>query len=514
MTPKPANKGSGAEHTLLPASRLMPPDLSSPTFDDLLHLALFRVCDAALCLDTRPPRLFPTAETVFGRYFTVDDWRMHGDLETAMGRMNYMLSDLPERGVPASCHPAISSVLSSSSVLATWRKFVHRLECHAKEESEWIIGQMQSQQSNSTHFAKSDFITAPVDYRTIPSASEHAMALWHRSLSEIALQVSQDHFEDAKSFLQIFAFLKDPLGGLESNFERAVPLFVYLMASLDRGLLALSNSFAAVAQAAQEALFLSDPLLENVNYVHFSGHQQLPYVYVALNQLPRSEFSIPGHVLHIIEEMLASAEQSAFQTCEIAPISVASYPSLPIGQGKHTTVIIDGNHRATATMVLRLIAMHPVVLKTQNADDVLSAFCADHGLSLKWKIDLADVLAAIRDSPCCTLIRAKMHLVQNFRTVDTIPALVVREDNFFTACQQRPALRDRPRLLLPIHQALYNDEKLKFAFPQAGQVHGRAVGFKPMPLLHSSSVDVPDFADNASKGDFHFDVSPVVNLEL
>ncbi|KAK1143467.1 hypothetical protein N8T08_006273 [Aspergillus melleus] len=287
-----------------------------------------------------------------------------------------------------------------------------------------------------------------------------------------------------------------------------------MMASLDTSLLPLSSSFAAVAQAAQEALFLSDPLLENIDFVHFSGHQQLPYVYVALNQLPRSEFSIPSHVLHIIEEMLTSAEQSALHKCEIAPISVASYPSLPLGKGKHTTVIIDGNHRATATMVLRLIALEPVVLKTQDPGDVLSSFCADHGLSLKWKIDLADVLAAIRDSPCSTLIRAKMHLVRNFRTVETIPALVVREDNFFTACQQRPALGNRPRLLLPIHQAIYNDEKLKFAFPQSGQVHGRAVGFKPMPLLHSPGVDVPEQADNASKGEFRVDVATVVDLEL
>ncbi|KAH8427545.1 uncharacterized protein LDX57_005258 [Aspergillus melleus] len=416
MTPMPGRIVSNTERNVLPASRLMPPDLSSPTFEDLLELALFRVYDAAWCLDTRPPRLFPTAETVFGGYFTEDDWRMHGDLETAMGRMNYMLSNLPERGVPASCLPTISLVLSSSSVLASWKKVVHLLEGHANEESEWTINQMQSQQSISSQFAKSDFITAPVDYRTTLSASVDAMELWDRSLSEIAVQVSQGQLEHSKTFLQIFAFLKDPLGGLESTFDRAVPLFAYMMASLDTSLLPPSSSFAAVAQAAQEALFLSDPILENLDFVHFSGHQQLPYVYVALNQLPRSEFSIPSHVLHIIEEMLTSAEQSALHTCEIAPISVASYPSLPLGKGKHTTVIIDGNHRATATMVLRLIALEPVVLKTQDPDDVLSAFCADHGLSLKWKIDLADVLAAIRDSPCSTLIRAKMHLVQNFRT--------------------------------------------------------------------------------------------------
>ncbi|KAG8525202.1 uncharacterized protein KY384_008846 [Bacidia gigantensis] len=147
------------------------------------------------------------------------------------------------------------------------------------------------------------------------------------------------------------------------------------------------------------------------------------------------------------------------------------------------TVIIDGNHRATATMVLRLIAERPTALTTPDHAVELDAFCTSHGLGLKWKVDLAEVLAAIRGSRCAALVWSKMGLVERFRDVQTIPALVVREDHFHTACQQRPALEGRPRLLLPIHQALYNDEKLSLAFPQAGQVHGRAVGFKAMPLV-------------------------------
>ncbi|PLB55682.1 hypothetical protein P170DRAFT_341584, partial [Aspergillus steynii IBT 23096] len=456
-------------------------DLSSPTFENLLDLAVFRVLDAAICLSTRPPRLFPTTETVFGRYFTSEDWHKYGDMETEMGRMNYMLSNLPERGIPAICLPTIDTVLSSSCVLASWKRVLRRLESCVSEEFSWVIRQMQNQKSVSSYSSKSDFISVPMDYRINPR-SQHAKQLWNRSLLEISVQISQGRFEHAKSFLQIFAFLKDPLGGLESAFDKAVLFFVYMVASLAKTPLHPARYRSAIVQAAQEALFLSTPLLQDINHVHFTGHQQLPYVYVALDQLPRSEFSIPGHVVHIIEEMLTTAEYSALHTCAIAPISVSSYPGLPLGKGKHTTVIIDGNHRATATMVLRLIAKHPGILEMKDPDDVLSAFCADHKLGLKWKIDLADVLMALRNSPCSTLIQTKMHLVRDFRGVDTIPALVVREDNFFTACQQRPPLDDRPRLLLPFHQALFNDEKLGFAFPQAGQVHGRAVGFKPMPL--------------------------------
>lgn len=511
MTPKAA-QASSSGHTILPESRPLLPDLSSPTFQNLLDLAAFRVFDAARCLDTRPPRLFPTAETVFGRYFDSNEWRLYGDMETEMGRMNYMISNLPERGIPAICLSTIGMILYSPSVLESWKRAVHLLERYVREESEWVIHQMKSQQSSSLCYLKSDFITTPVDYR-VGSSAEHASQLWNRSLLEIAVELSEGRFEHAKAFLQIFAFLKDPLGGLESAFDRALPLFVYMTKTLAKIPLPSDSYRAAIVQAAQEAMFLSINLLEDVNHVHFAGHQQLPYVYVALDQLPRSEFSIPGHVVDIIEEILTTAKHSEVRTCAIAPISVSSYPGLPLGKGKPTTVIIDGNHRATATMVLRLIAKNPVILKMKDPNDALGAFCDDHKLSLKWKLDLADVLMALRDSPCSTLIRAKMHLVRDFLTIDTIPALVVREDNFFTACQQRPPLDHRPRLLQPFHQAVFNDENLQFAFPQAGQVHGRAVGFRPMPLLQSPNMNISEFCDKGSKVDYHVDVRSVVDFE-
>lgn len=474
-----------------PARRLLPPDIAAPKFGDLLDLALLRVFDAASAQETRPPRLFPTAETVFGKYYTHDDWLVHGDLETEMGRMSYMLAKIPERGIPTSCIATICLVLSSASVLTAWKRALPQLKIQIAEEIRWVVSQMQIQQrlKKSCH-QKTDFIAIPVDYRTETAASGYAIQLRERSLPEIVVQVSKGHFEQAKAFLQIFAFLNDPLGGLESVFEKAVDLFTYMMASLASSKrqaparsLTRAGWHAAAAQATQEALFLASPLLEHIDYIHFTGHQQLPYVYVALDRLPRSEFSIPEHVLRIIEEILTTGSSQIEGSCPIAPISVSSYPALPLEQGKHMTVIVDGNHRATATMVLRLIAEHPTALITKESGELLDGFCIDHELGLKWKVDLAEVLEALCGSHYAALIQGKMDLVEQFRDVETIPALVVREDIFHTACQQRPALGDRPRLVLPIHQALYNDEKLGLAFPQAGQVHGRAVGFKPMPII-------------------------------
>ncbi|KAL8673109.1 MAG: hypothetical protein Q9168_002464 [Polycauliona sp. 1 TL-2023] len=398
-------------------------------------------------------------------------------------------------------------------------------------EIKWVVHAMQKQQQlKVSPCAKTSLIAIPVDYRTDAALSRYTIQLWETSLAEIVAHVREGHCEHAKAFLQIFAFLKDPLGGLESVDDAAVDFFVYMMTVLTNSShqhsgnsLPQASWHAAAAQAAQEALFLASPLLEHINYIHFSGHQQLPYVYVELDELPRSEFSIPEHVLRIVEEILTSDPLENEGAFPIAPISVSSYPALlPLHQqqqqDKQTTVIIDGNHRATATMLLRFIAEYPVILtqddnsnssNNNNDDDdddntssptftpLLQRFCAAHTLGPKWQIDLADVLRTLhRDAHYTSFLSRHTSLIQRFLHVRTIPALVVREDHFHTVCQQRSAYYGggrrgggggggvtRPRLLLPIHQAVYNDVGLGFALPQAGQVHGRAVGFRALPLL-------------------------------
>ncbi|KAA8570994.1 hypothetical protein MFRU_028g00380 [Monilinia fructicola] len=481
-----------------PVPRTLPLDIDNPKFSDFVDLALLRVVDAASNLNNRPPRLFPTTETVFAKNFTCEEWLTYGDLETEIGRMNYMLENLHERGMPSSCIPHVVRLLSCSSVLTAWKGTLPQLKNSIAEEIRWVKSQIQKERrTNVFGHQKSDFIATPVDYRTNNIANNYGIKLWESSLTEIVHQVSRGNYKYTKNFLQIFAFLKDPLGGLGSVLDKSVSLFIYMMSSiakLARNAPSISLTpkkwQASAAQAAQEALFLASPLLENVNYIHFASHQQLPYTYVPLDGLPRSEFSIPEHVLHIVEEILIEKHSQSEGTFCVAPIAVSSYPILPVQRGKNMTVIIDGNHRATAVMVLRLIAEHPTVLSPRKPDnqEALEKFCTSHTLGIKWKVDLAEVLEAIRNSVYHSkLLHENSDLVKKFRDAKSIPALVVREDNFHTVCQQRPALESRPRLLLPFHQAIYNDEKLNLAFPQAGQVHGRALGFKPMPLVRGKS---------------------------
>ncbi|KAI8711558.1 hypothetical protein NCS52_01419600 [Fusarium sp. LHS14.1] len=488
---EPSKSKLPSSHVVVPEKRPLPRDLFSPSFQDLVDLALFRVFDAAFTLDTRPPRLFPTAETVFSQHFTYHDWMNHGDLETELARMSFMLANLPERGLPTAFTPIIYQVLQAPAFMVGWKRAVPQLKEKAQEQTRWIVRQMQKQrpaQNEGIH--KSALITNPVDYETDDIASGLASQLWARALSEMTTRVCKDEArqDEAEAFLQIFSLLKDPLGGLENIPDKSVECFARMLSSVaavarqaPRAHATNADWSAAIAQAAQEALFLGCPLLEGISHVHFTGHQQLPYAYVPLDKLPRSEFSISTHVATIVEEMLLNESEGG---CCIAPIAVSTYPALPLEDGKIIPVIIDGNHRASATMVLRMIAHYPDILTTEDCTEMLDEFCRAHQLGVKWEIDLADVLQVLRGSAFHKrLLQSKMSTVRQFLHVDTIPALVVREDNFHTVCQQRPPLADRPRLLLPIHQAIYNDEELGFAFPQAGQVHGRATGFKPMRLI-------------------------------
>ncbi|RSL81592.1 hypothetical protein CEP51_005732 [Fusarium floridanum] len=488
---EPSKSKLHSGHVVVPEKRPLPRDLLSPSFQDLVDLALFRVFDAAFTLDTRPPRLFPTVETVFAQHFTYHDWLNHGDLETELGRMSFMLANLPERGLPTAFTPIICQVLQAPALMAGWKRAVPQLKERAQEQTFWITRHMQKQRPAQTEgIRKASFITNPVDYETDDIASDLASQLWARALSEMTTRICKDQAsqDEAEAFLQIFSLLKDPLGGLENIPDRSVECFARMLSSVaavahqaPRAHANQADWPAAISQAAQEALFLGCPLLEGISHVHFTGHQQLPYAYVPLDKLPRSEFSIPTHVATIVEEMLVNEPDGG---CCIAPIAVSTYPTLPLEDAKRIPVIIDGNHRASATMVLRMIAYHPDILTSGDYSAMLDEFCHVHELGVKWKIDLADVLQVLRGSAFHKrLLQSKMSIVRQFLQADTIPALVVREDNFHTVCQQRPPLADRPRLLLPIHQAIYNDEELGFAFPQAGQVHGRATGFKPMKLI-------------------------------
>jgi len=193
-----------------------------------------------------------------------------------------------------------------------------------------------------------------------------------------------------------------------------------------------------IAQAAQESSYLASPHIDRVDYVHFHGHQQLPYVYVSLASLPRSEFSVAKHVLKMIEEILLSKANGGLYS--MAPIAIASYPSLVAARQKPLTIIIDGDHRATAVALLWFLANQPASTRRTVDDKALHEYCQKHGLGIKWEVDLADALNELhsdRGKSCSDLIDAEKDGMERFARIEHVPALVVQEESFHTICQQR-----------------------------------------------------------------------------
>lgn len=481
-----AEDGLSVQHPFAKKNRA---DISNPSFQILFDLAAARVWDGACRKYDGLPRIFPNAKT-YGHSLTHEDWLESGDLETELARMSYTLSHCPERGLSLACTSTIRGLLNHSSVLMHWGSIMPELRLQAESTMQQVVRRMQKG-SPCKKESKEDFLTLPIDYDIDGQSSELGLRLWKRSVAEMASKLAEGDVTDAGSFLEVHAFLKDPVCGLLKPVSKRLRVLHRLLDSvqimLNGTAIPLDAWQRVIAQASQESAFLAIPYLDEIACLHFCGQNQLPYVYVPLKALSRSEFSKPTHTLEIIQELLLS--RSDLGLCPIAPITIATYPAVDVHAGsKQSTIIIDGNHRVTAAILLHFVAIKPEALtRAADAKVALQQYCKKQELGQKWHLDLLDAVQELflpAGEPCLKLICDKKSLVGQFKALTQIPALVAQEEDFHTVCTQRRTLSaGKPRLLLPMHQAIYNSDRWDFALPNAGQMHGRTEGFKPMPLI-------------------------------
>ena len=160
--------------------------------------------------------------------------------------------------------------------------------------------------------------------------------------------------------------------------------------------------------------FLTTPYLEDTAYMHFCGHQKLTFSNIPLKALSRSEFSEKKHVLRMIQEILQSKADRGLRP--IAPITIATYPILSVGAGcEESTIIINGKHRVTATILLHLLATKPkVVTREADAKLVVKMYYDERKLGQKWNLDALDTLQDLFNpcgKPCLKLIEEKKTLI-------------------------------------------------------------------------------------------------------
>ncbi|KAI8626838.1 hypothetical protein F5Y19DRAFT_478050 [Xylariaceae sp. FL1651] len=484
-----------------PLRRLPRADILRPTSADLISLALLRMRHAAEPNNENPPPVvFPLAESMRWEFFSFDDWEEFGDLETEYGRLTYTLTRYPERGAPIACERTLRDLLQRSSVLTEWPRVASELQNHAVAALEGVCQKQQNRVLGRECTTKSDFVTVPVDYEVSKLASKMSLQLWNRSLNEIALELETGCLAHVGQFLQIHAFLKDPIFGFRT-FKKQTVIFNQLFAAFQESVPAGSLKTGALervaAQAAQESAYLVSPLLEKVSLVHFHAHHQLTYVDVRLDSLARAEWSVPSHVLEIAEEMLLAVASNEGLACPLVPILVTVRPSFS-KDDQHLTPIVDGNHRATAALMLRFLASQAMSTDRVIMAQQLAVYCIDHGLGSKWHIDLMDVLDELfaeRNRLFRDKLMSNASLVSKFATVEYIPALLVQEEDFHTICKQRSKGKPKPVLLHPFHQTLFNDDHLPFALPQkAGQTHGRPEAFRLLPLTPFGTTQSVDGA--------------------
>ncbi|KAL6722372.1 hypothetical protein ACLMJK_001479 [Lecanora helva] len=466
-------------------------DISDATYNDLFQLAALRAWSAARGRLDALPKPFPTTEAACGDSFTYEDSSVYGNLGSEDQRMSYTLCRFSERGLPATCTRIIKGLLNHSSVLRRWPTISSQLKIQAEASVREVTQYMQIA-SCSPQRRKGDFIAMPIDVKTDKNCAELALRLWNRALKEISLELVSGTEAHISNFLEIHAYLRDPIGGLSRSFAHQTYQFRALLKAVytlqHAAPLSMHNLRRVVAQVTRESALLVAPYLNNVVHIHFRGDQQMAYAYVPLQSLARSEFSMPRHVLAIIREILLDSDAEE-GLCPVVPIMIATYPNIVTRKApKELTIIIDGNHRATAVMLLRMFAWKPKALRGEaGAKLVLQHYCEELQLGAKWRVDMEEVLEELfsaSGNPCLELMNSMQPLIQRFIEVNDIPALVVQEESFHTVSMQRTSKSDeKPRLLQPFHQALFNDRFLGFAFPNAGQVHGRTAGFKRLPLI-------------------------------
>lgn len=472
-------------------------DIANPSLHgDLTALASIRMWAAAHYQLKYLPKTYPNSLTcpnslrVYGKEATSNEDLSSDGLGSEDQRMRYTLQHFPERRLPAANTKVIASLLRQSSVLKQWSLVVPDLKDQAEYERWKVVHAMKRTCPDMKH-SKDDFMTMPIDARTEHKYPGLALELWQRALHEFSLEFQDGKYGNALAFLGIYAHLRDPIGGVFRALKKQTRIFRKILRSVHD--LETSHPLSsdqlqqAIAQAAQESSFLATSYVEKVTHIHFRGDQQMTYAYVPLDHLSRSEFSKPRHVLDIVREIVLSSQNEP--RCPIAPVMVATYPKIRNqSEDEEFTIIIDGNHRVTAVTLLRLLSCdRTAIYSASNAKAALHSFCQEHRLGQKWHADLADVIETLF-SPAARstleLIQRQRSLVQEFSRVTEIPALIVQEESFHTVSTQRtsPGI-ERPKLLQPVHQAIFNDEEFGFALPNAGQIHGRTAGFKALPLL-------------------------------
>jgi selenocysteine lyase/cysteine desulfurase len=452
-------------------------DIRFPTPWQLYCLARSRIRKiAGHCYPAYPLSVYPTADEAETQFVLAGRKAFrHANME--ISRITYMLSRIATRRLPKLVAPLIERLLKTEDIFESWVTHVETLRNHTQTLTRAIIFEMNASRA-PVEFPMDGgaFVSRIVPYVTETMEDNLSLRLWLSTITEFAKRIQIESSKIVESFLQIHAFLKDPIGGLRKDLSTQAQLFVSLLhdVKLDLGetTLPLETWEGIAAQLALESSFLAIPDVQRGAYVHFSADQQLVYAYVQMDSLGRSEFATPQIVVQLLKDMFHSSNNK----CDIAPITVAyGYPMQSGYEPK--SIVVDGNNRVTAIATLRFLAIYG--LPEDGNVDSLREYCRDHGLGPLWFVDICAVLQALWDTDVEVARSYKdKDKLSRFRDIRQIPALITEEPCFLTK-----ATTDEGDIFLqPVHQSIFATDDMLVALEAKKQLHGRSKGFKALPI--------------------------------
>lgn len=455
---------------------------------------------------------FPLAEHYQHFPFETHHWDTYGNMESERARMELMLDTYLERSFPTAFRPFVEQSLTTHrrdghpTVLQAWAKASPAIADTAKGIYTDIKDDMLANKKPDVAAVAlgyqegypGAFQSDPILYATSSETRDQEKQLWGQALDQITAELQERNFDNLGAFLSLYGRIKDPITPLTSTLSEQVTVFKYLFRNARAELkkqgvtdIADERGKTLITQLALESSFLALPSAKDIFYVRGDAdeggeHQELPYVYVNLKDLPRGEFTHPAAVLPRIQELLDDADKRG--RLVVTPLAVSHFQTP--GEASPTMFLIDGNNRATSLMVLQYIYASGCTYDTRLNQDAITAFMKKHQLHPGWERELVLTLGAkpytdrngvvqpgFDESLFNRITASRERLARDVEA--KAPALLVQEANFHTVIVDQ-AVTQRPLvpLLQPMHQSIYNHDGLgiAMAIPPKNQTHGRALG--------------------------------------
>lgn len=463
-----------------PEARRLSPDLfGAKALQGLKHSAVQRALYFGYGLGDLPATHFPNAEHFQHVPFTHSHWSRYGDMESEYSRVRFMLELYESRQFPEAFDGICRDVLASNDLLLEWSNQIPKVDKDSSAIYEQIAKQMAASKAHDdlsySNGEQGAYQSEPVFYEVSKQGGALEGKLWEKALNQISDEIQQGDFRNLPSFLHLYNRIKDPITPIRSTLSEQVRLFEDLYGESQSylssdGNLNIERQKVLVTQFALESSFLALPGAKDITCVIYGGHHELPYIYVDVTRLPRGEFAGPQRAIEVLGELLHQSEQCGQPVA--TPITV-SYCQEPF-QTKPDLFIIDGNNRATATLLMKFIDYVGFDKEAIfNHKDSLRRFISLYDLDIQWERDLAVALKVLTPEVVGSM-ENNQDLIQHFANA-RIPALLVQEPNFHTVAVTQ-SHSEKIVLLQPMHQVIYNQKRWSIAIPSKQQSHGRAAG--------------------------------------